>query len=223
MIRRCFYSVSLLWASVVVFSALALALILVVRTTDLLPGEGALARWMVDQSGSPGELWAGPMDFIASAKTAPIVFGVLLFTVWLLWGRYPAAVFGVAGLLTGATKLPEFASRPRPTHDIQWAETFSGSSGFPSHHVIFAVLVFGTLAYLSSRYIESTVLRRSVIGLSVGLALLMGPGRIVDREHWPADVLGGYLIAMPLLLSLIWLSGKFVPRSSGPASRRPNR
>ena len=44
-----------------------------------------------------------------------------------------------------------------------------------------------------------------MVGIFAGIAALMGPGRVIDGEHWPADVIGRYLISLPLLIALIWL------------------
>ncbi len=56
-----------------------------------------------------------------------------------------------------------------------------------------------------------------MVGIFGSLAALMGPGRVIDGEHWPADVIGGYLIGLPLLFALIWLHPRVLPVLRGRA------
>ena len=207
MIRAVFFRTLVLTALI----APAVALTLIVRRSDLLPGEAALTRWLAGETGWPGDILGDFLDFISAETVAPFIFAAALLVVWRLWGRYSAGMLGVAGLLTAATKVTDLADRPRPTPGLEWNFAYTGEGGFPSQHVIYAVLVFGLIAYFSFRCIKRPLLRWTMIGIFGGLAALMGPGRIIDGEHWPADVIGGYLISLPLLFALIWLHPRVLP------------
>ena len=66
------------------------------------------------------------------------------------------------------------------------------------------MLVFGLLSYLASRHPPRFWLSAVMISLPAIIAIAMGPARIIDKDHWPADVAGGYLISLPLLMGVIW-------------------
>ncbi len=193
------------------------ALTLIVRRSDQLPGEATLTRWLADETGWPGDILGEFLEFLVANSVAPLTFVAALLVVWRLWGRFPAGMLGVAGLLTAATKFTDLADRPRPTPDLKWNFAYTGDGGYPSQHVIYAVLVFGLIAYFSCRYIERPRLRWAVAGIFAGLAALMGPGRVIHGVHWPADVIGGYLISLPLLFALIWLYPRVLPVLRGRA------
>lgn len=199
------------WLASVSMIGLAAALTLIVRRSELLPGEATVTRWAADKTGWPGDLLGDFLDYISAESVAPFIFGAALLVVWRLWGRYPAAGLGIAGVLTAATKITDLADRPRPTQGLEWNFAYTGSGGFPSQHVIYAVLVFGLIAYFAFRYVRRPLWRRTTVAIFGGIAVLMGPGRVIDGEHWPADVVGGYLISIPLLIALIWLRPRALP------------
>lgn len=223
------------WLASATLIALAAALTLIVRRSNLLPGEAALTRWLAGETGRPGDILGDFLDFISAETVAPFIFAAALLVVWRLWGRYPGGILGVAGLLTAVTKIADLNDRPRPTPDLEWDFAYTGDGGFPSQHVIYGVLVFGLIAYLSFRCIKRPLLRWTMVGIFGGLAALMGPGRVIDGEHWPADVIGGYLISLPPLFALIWLHPRVLPVLRGrapwlyrlvsgePAARAPTR
>ena len=197
-------------AGAAMFSLIA-ALTIVIRQSELLPGEASVSDWLAIEIGWPGEALVDLLDYISEETIAPFLFIGALISIWRLWGRYPAGLLGLAGLMTAATKISDLADRPRPTAEIEWNFAYTGTGGFPSQHVIYAVLVFGLIAFFSWIYIEHPLLRRAAVALFGALVVLMGPSRVIDGEHWPADVIGGYLISIPLLWGLIWLHPRLLP------------
>ncbi len=182
----------------------AAALTVVVQGSHLLPGELAVARWLAEDP-LPGTVAISEaLDVGVGARLAPLIFFALLPIVWRAWGRYAALTFLVAGGLTFAVRFAEFPYRPRPTEDLVWALAVRGSGSYPSGHVIYAVLVFGLLAYLASRHPPRFWLCAVMVSLPAMVVIAMGPARIIVKDHWPADVAGGYLIGLPLLMGVIW-------------------
>ncbi|MCH7786375.1 MAG: phosphatase PAP2 family protein [Chloroflexi bacterium] len=102
-------------------------------------------------------------------------------------------------------RLTEIADRPRPDKTFVWKETLDGTSSYPSGHVIYTVLIFGALAYLALQHMNPSWRRTALVGFLVAIIALMGIMRVVELDHWPADVTASYLIALPLLLGGIWL------------------
>ena len=193
------------WPAIVVTAVLAAAFTIVIRNNELLAGERTLTRWFSDLDVAGVRLVVDVLDFVSDDAVAPVVFVLILLVVLLAWGRYAALTYLVTGGLTGLTRITDLASRPRPTEDFQWTEAVFGAGGYPSGHVIYAVLVFGTLAYLAGRYMSPGRTRTAFQVFLVFVVVTMGPARLINLDHWAMDVIGSYLLALPFLLGALWL------------------
>ena len=205
-----------------------MALTVVVQGSHLLPGELAVARWLAEDP-LPGTVAISEaLDVGVGLRLAPLIFFALLPIVWRAWGRWAALTFLVAGGLTFVVRLPEFPYRPRPTDDLVWTLAVRGSSSYPSGHVVYSVLVFGLLAYLASRQPPRFWPNAVMMSLAAIIVIAMGPARMIVKDHWPADVAGGYLISLPLLMGVIWAHahlpswlGRSAPRVSSVLTGEP--
>ena len=104
-----------------------------------------------------------------------------------------------------AFALKEIIHRARPFPIAENASGFIHSINqysYPSGHVLFFVVFFGFLAYLTWRYFTGYA---SVIVIAICLALivLIGPSRVFLGEHWASDVVGSYIIGTIWLFIMI--------------------
>ena len=200
------------WAiGIAVLVALVVALTMTVRNTDLLPGEQSVGRWTFEHAGSLGKDVSKVLEVTIDTKGAPILFAAVLPVIWWFWGRFAMVSYVLAGGITAVVSLIDLASRPRPTQDFTFGDVVLGKGGYPSGHVVYAVLVFGILAFLVNRYGAPSKRRAALVWALVTLVVAMGPSRLVEQAHWPADVTGGYLIGLTLLLGTIWLHNHTLP------------
>src|SRR5579859_2386844 len=90
----------------------------------------------------------------------------------------------------------QWIKRPRPTgHGIHILSKIANFYSYPSGHVVHATAVFGLFLFLS------TQIRRPIHPLIIGLIrvlllaaiILMPISRVLEGEHWPSDVLAGFL------------------------------
>jgi undecaprenyl-diphosphatase len=137
--------------------------------------------------------------------------GLLGALICLLQGRRPMAAAFILGLgVEVATTVVKVAiDRPRPPGGTD-VEAFVTAATYPSGHVVRIVVIGGLLvaAFAARRGLG----RRLPIATAVAVALLVGCARVASHEHWPTDVVGGWL------LGLAWLLGCLVVEAT---LRRP--
>jgi membrane-associated phospholipid phosphatase len=132
--------------------------------------------------------------------------------------KYLEAVFVVATLsayiLDGALKV--LVGRPRPPQaGINLSGIFFpvNQYAYPSGHVLFYVVFFGFLAYLSWKYLAGR-LRWISVSACLVLIVLIGPSRVLLGQHWASDVIGSYIIGTFWLIILILLYQLVLHRKS---------
>jgi PAP2 superfamily len=168
-------------ASVFVITAVLVALL------GLLPGDVALREALVNAA-TPWLL--SVMRVVKRAGHATgLVPGLLLLFVfvprarqrWWLW----LAVMLVAMVTPDALKWAFGRTRPE-----------NSSLGFPSGHATAAAAFFGVVIYLATSLPAraATVVR----WLSATMIVLVGVARVMQRDHWPSDALGGIALGLTL-------------------------
>ena len=198
-------------------AVIATVFTLIIRNNELLTGERMLTRWFNELDVVGVRTIVDALDFISEDRVAPALFVLLIPVVWWAWGRYAALTFFATGGLTALTRITDLASRPRPTDDLQWTEAVFGAGGYPSGHVVYAVLVFGILAYLAGVYMRPGRPCLALRVFLVALVITMGPARVIELDHWVMDAVGSYMLAIPFLLAAMWVH----PRLPGWLSGAP--
>jgi membrane-associated phospholipid phosphatase len=145
---------------------------------------------------------------------APVMFVAIVILVWWRWGRYPAVLLGLAGACTGLTRLGDLVERPRPTQSVEWSGYSFGNGGYPSGHVVFSVLVLGTVAVLARRHAAPRT-AMWIVGAMTLLITVTSWSRVSRLEHWPLDVVGGGLMAAAGLMGIIWLHPRLATLVAG--------
>jgi undecaprenyl-diphosphatase len=168
-------------ASVFVITAVLVALL------GLLPGDVALREALVNAA-TPWLL--SVMRVVKRAGHASgLVPGLLLLFVfvprarqrWWLW----LVVMLVAMVTPDALKWAFGRTRPE-----------NSSLGFPSGHATAAAAFFGVVIYLAT----SLPARAAMVvrWLSAAMIVLVGVARVMQRDHWPSDALGGIALGLTL-------------------------
>ncbi|HJM52931.1 MAG TPA: phosphatase PAP2 family protein [Dehalococcoidia bacterium] len=206
------------WMPAIAVTALAGTLFtLVIRSNDLLAGERTLTRWFSELDVVGVRTVVDVLDFISEDAVALVVFVLIVPVVWWAWSRYAALTYFAMGGLAALTRITDLASRPKPNAELEWTDAVFGSGGYPSGHVVYAVVVFGILAYLAGVYMTPSRGRTALRIFLMVLVVTMGPARIIELDHWAMDVVGSYLLSAPFLLVAMWLH----PRLPGWLSRAP--
>ena len=138
--------------------------------------------------------WA-PLDIVCVAVIAGALAALRL--------RLEAVLIVVSTLVAGevGTLTKDVVQRARPTAGFVHLAGHLADFSFPSGHVIFATVLFGTAFGIVWIVWSGSILRDAVLLLLAALILLMGPSRIYMGEHWPTDVFGAYC------LGGLWVAG----------------
>ncbi len=148
-----------------------------------------------------------PHAFNALDSVGAVVIGVAAFGLWLIarpggstrWKLASASALASAGLGLLVNRLiAHFWDRPRPfvAHHGVYTLSHSADPSFPSDHasaafgIAFAVLLF-----------------EPVVGaVFLGLAVLIGVGRVVIGAHYPGDVLAGAAVGLGSALIVVFIA-----------------
>jgi membrane-associated phospholipid phosphatase len=150
----------------------------------------------------------GGVSFFGNGSVPVILVGVVA-AFCAVRKKWLEAVFVVATLsavlLDGALKV--LVGRPRPPQaGVSIPHLFFpvNQYAYPSGHVLFYVVFFGFLAYLSWKFLAGRLRWISVSACMV-LIVLIGPSRVLVGQHWASDVIGSYIIGTFWLIVLILL------------------
>ncbi|GAC1650878.1 MAG: hypothetical protein NVS4B3_10380 [Gemmatimonadaceae bacterium] len=116
----------------------------------------------------------------------------LLATAWI-------AAFAGGGVLDAALK--SLIRRPRPVTDDPFPAELGGS--FPSGHVIGALIGYGMLAYVITRFPFGRRHGRTIDAGAVALILAIGASRLYVGVHYFTDVVGGFTAGTVWLAAMI--------------------
>jgi undecaprenyl-diphosphatase len=175
-----------------VFVALAVA----AHLTPYFPVDLALTQ-VLQSVNSP---W---LDTIVNAVGWPgfppqsnVMFGSL-FLLLVLFRRFVAAI-GLVLAAGGSAALwyaiAPVVARPRPSPDLVRVSQQIDAGSFPSGHVLNLTAGVGFAWFLAYTLLPSSWWRTVILWVLPVFLAALGVARVYSGEHWPSDVLGGYLL-----------------------------
>jgi undecaprenyl-diphosphatase len=145
----------------------------------------------------------------------PIIWDVAVLAIAIVLGfrGHRRGALGLVSWLLVAECAAEVAKvlfdRVRPGN-VAVSDIITQAS-YPSGHVTRTVVTLGLLVLIGTAPVRA---RAVAIGLAAVLSLLMGAARVAAGEHWPTDVIGGFLLA-GVVLSVAALEALRHERRSG--------
>lgn len=144
-----------------------------------------------------------PMLFFTALANWPTILLLFLFfaTFWIWRKRWFLAwmfFLTIAGSELLAVLMKILINRERP--DPSAALLIETSASFPSGHALIALSFYGFLAYAFARARRSLFARAVIVCSALALITAIGVSRIYLGVHWPSDILGGYILALFLLV-----------------------
>lgn len=209
------------WPPVVIplligFWSLVLAVLLSLATSaHLAPGFPAdVSLTTTIQHDAHGSPFSSVMTFIgdqAGPLGAAIQYVIILGVFLVLRLFREALCTAVSGLGAEVINIVVngFVLRPRPPGYTGTTVLNLGSHSFPSGHTANGLGLYGFLFFLALLAARAYPKWRGwLIAAQVACVLYVldiGPSRVIEGQHWPSDVLAGYLVAMLTLTLAITL------------------
>jgi undecaprenyl-diphosphatase len=141
------------------------------------------------------------VNWIGFPPQSNFIFGSMIFALFVFKKRWEAAglLFAAAGSASLWFLLAPMIHRPRPSPDLVNVAAQIGHGSFPSGHVLNLTATLGFLLFLFYTQLRPSWWRTVLLVLFAIPVAGIGFSRLYAGQHWPSDVLGGYL------LGTIWL------------------
>ena len=203
-------------AGAAVLTALA-SLAYLAGANDQFPGDVRVSTWVQALRADWLDAANGAVAFTGVEYVAGAIVIAAALASLLAHGRSAATLIVVASLagfaLRTAVKLA--VSRPRPPDElVQVIERADGYS-FPSGHVMFYVVLLGTLSLVLTSSGMAARRRLAIQATFAVVLLLMGFSRIYLGAHWMSDVVAGYLFGASVVAAASWAWKRWGAASSG--------
>ena len=189
--------------AVVAFAVLAL----LARTTPYFWFDVPITLALQSVHWPPLATFLQAISWLGLPPQSNVIFGVLIVGLAVMGRRWEAA-----GLLVAAVGsiglwylVAPMVARPRPTADLVNVVGQISHGSFPSGHVTNLTAIFGYLCFLVYTALRPSWWRRLLLVLCATPVVTVGVARVYVGQHWPSDVLGGYLLGSIWLAVTIWL------------------
>jgi membrane-associated phospholipid phosphatase len=194
----------ILWTGLAVCVGTA-ALLLAVAAHRLpwFPGDVQITRSVQAVDAPALALALGALNALGFPPLVGIVYGAIVGVIFLAGSRWEAAAAGFTALGGAGINalVKHVVERPRPSSLLVDVDRLHDpNTSFPAGHVLNFTAFAGFLCCLVYLRMRPTWRRSALIALLLAMIALMGIARIDSGEHWPSDVLGGYL------LGTLWLT-----------------
>jgi undecaprenyl-diphosphatase len=157
-------------------------------------------------------------DLVSESANIPLIVVGLAFVAWLfVTKRRREAVLALVlmGVITGGSEVTKlFVAERRPSGNGDGIPGVPGA--YPSGHELEVLSIWGMVAIRFWRSSFARWLRLAFAALVTIEVILVGIARLVLDEHWPADVLAGFLGGFVVLGLYAWFT-----RPGGWADRPP--
>ena len=176
--------------------------------TDVERAETAASSWLADERTPPLDAVSGPVAELGNTGTIAVLgVAAIGISVAVLRRWWPALLLTVAlvGELALFLTTTALIDRPRPSVPHLDAE-LPPTSSFPSGHTAASICLYGGIAALVLATTRARW-RWLVLAGAVLVVTLVAAARLYRGAHFPTDVLGSILFAVPWLLIAVHLLG----------------
>ncbi len=192
----------------VILAAAAFALLFVLaRQTAYFPADLIIARAVQSVHSYPLTIL---MEFITGIGYNPMSYlfvGLIILFMLVIGLRWEGVmlVFAAAGVSVLGAVVKIIVHRQRPSADLINVFSKLNDFSFPSGHVLLFTAFLGFLIFLIFTLTPKSWARTLGLIFLIGLVSLVGISRVYLGQHWPSDVLGGYLLGSLWLIATVYV------------------
>ena len=198
------------WLVLYVIAVVAVvALAILVHSAGILPADVGIARELQENRSPIVFLSMLAVSWLGYEPQVTVLFILAIIGLWLLRFRLEAVflLLSEAGdLIAEVVKI--VVARARPSAHLVDVVTHLSSYSFPSGHTVHYTVFYGFLGFVIVTNFRAHWVRQVCLAICIALIVLVGPSRVYLGEHWPTDVLAGYLIGglflVPLIAAYLW-------------------
>ncbi len=150
------------------------------------------------------------MEFISGLGFNPLVYllcalvMLFVYVVGLKWESV-MLLFAAVGVSVLGAIVKLVVHRQRPSADLVNVFSRLNDYSFPSGHVLLFTAFLGFLLFLIFTLTPRSWVRTLGLVFMTALVALVGISRVYLGEHWPSDVLGGYLLGSLWLVVTVYV------------------
>ena len=194
---------------IVVVAALFAVDTYLVATRPLLPFDVPVALWVQNAP------W-GPVTYVfelinATAGYWQVAVGAIAVIVMFAFERragYLMAIGSISSLLDNGIKLA--MERQRPSAVLVHILTPASGYSYPSGHAVFFTWLSFMLAFSIAPHVKPA--SRWALWLAAAVVITLAClARVWAGDHWPSDVLGGFLLGLGWSAFVVWLPERWLP------------
>jgi undecaprenyl-diphosphatase len=194
--------VALLVIGLLSFVGLILLTVAVARSV-VFPFDQPLLTLLHGWDGAP-IIW----NTISQGANIPLIVIGLALVLWLFFTNRRrealVVVLMLVAVTAGSEGVKQLVGRPRPSGNGDGIPGVVYS--YPSGHVLEVLTILGSIALRAWRSSKRLALRVALVALVVLDVVLVAIARIALAEHYPTDVLAGFLGAIGALGVYAWLT-----------------
>ena len=144
--------------------------------------------------------------FFAQFDLSPLlsVAAVLLLSVTCLvcrkWWAGIVSLFILPAQVITIAMPKALVDRPRPEGMLEGV-----TNSFPSGTAVTSILVLGLAIYFVGMFVGPRRLRITLQLFMGAVIVTFGVFRVLASEHWPSDLVGGYLVGGIALIGIVWM------------------
>ena len=198
------------WPLIIVVAILFAIDTYLVATQPLLPFDVPVTAFIQSFPWGPVTFIFDAINFTAGyVQVAVGVAAVVILFIWERRAGYLMAIGSVSSLLDNVIKL--LMARQRPTADLVHILTPAPGYSYPSGHAVFFTWLSFMLAFSLAPHVTPR-LRLDPLGRrrDRDLPCVLRP-RVWAGDHWPSDVLGGFLLGLGWSAFVVWLPERWLP------------
>jgi membrane-associated phospholipid phosphatase len=180
----------------VIFAALAVFLIILLKYFPYLPGDVSCTR-LIQSLLPESQRWAQLISSTAKMPWILVLIGLTFILSWVIagWRAGLLSLVSFMGLWLLGPWLGPVIAQPRPSPELVHVAESNAGSAFPSIFAFNYISTVGFVAVLAAAKASGRI-RLTLLIICISLLVIGWIARVALAAHWPSDVGISYLVGI---------------------------